>query len=69
MFNQQRRSVDKEILLRQHFFKPQELYNPGNLEKFLIGLSTQPTQKVDPYFTKEVLYFSRNIFRSFLLKQ
>ena len=52
------RVKEREILLRHHFFKPQELYTPGNLEKFLIGLSTQPSQKVDAYFTEEVIFFS-----------
>ncbi|KAK4008473.1 hypothetical protein OUZ56_013613 [Daphnia magna] len=50
----EQRSVEKDILLRQHFFKPQTLYTPGNLEKYLVGLATQPTQKVDLSFTKEL---------------
>ena len=50
----QKRVKERETILSQHFFKPQELYTPGNLDKFLIGLSTQPSQKVDAYFTEEV---------------
>ncbi|KAI9554243.1 hypothetical protein GHT06_019515 [Daphnia sinensis] len=53
MVNQQR-SVEEDIQLRHHFFKPQTLYTPGNLDKYLIGLATQPTQKVDLSFTKEL---------------
>ncbi|EFX86585.1 hypothetical protein DAPPUDRAFT_307784 [Daphnia pulex] len=48
------RVKEREILLRHHFFKPQEVYTPGNLDKFLIGLATQPSQKVDAYFTEEL---------------
>jgi hypothetical protein len=32
----------------------QTVYTPGNLEKFLIGLATQPSQNFDNYFTEEV---------------
>ncbi|XP_057375077.2 peroxidase-like [Daphnia carinata] len=53
MVNEQR-SIEKDILLRHHFFKPQTLYTPGNLDKYLIGLATQPTQRVDLSFTKEL---------------
>lgn len=42
------------MLLRQHFFKSQIVYTPGNLDKFLIGLATQPMQDFDNYFTEEV---------------
>ncbi|KAI9554244.1 hypothetical protein GHT06_019516 [Daphnia sinensis] len=48
------RGVENVIFLREHYFKPQLLYTPGNLDKFLIGLASQPTQKVDLAFTKEV---------------
>ncbi len=43
-----------QIVLRQHFSKMQTVYTPGNLEKFLIGLATQPSQNFDNYFTEEV---------------
>ena len=43
-----------QILLRQHFTKMQTVYTPGNLDKFLIGLATQPSQNFDNYFTEEV---------------
>ncbi|XP_046438483.1 peroxidase-like [Daphnia pulex] len=50
----QRRIKEREILLRQHFFKMQEIYTPGNLDKFLIGLASQPSQNAENYFTQEV---------------
>ena len=50
----QRRQTESTILLRNHFFKTQILYTPGNLDRFLIGLATQPQQEVDNYFTEEV---------------
>ena len=46
---------EAHALLRQHFFKSQVIYTPGNLDKFLIGLATQPMQKFDSRFTEEVL--------------
>ncbi|KAK4008306.1 hypothetical protein OUZ56_013450 [Daphnia magna] len=49
-----RREKESHILLRQHFLKTQTLYTPGNLDKFLIGLATQPRQDFDNYFTEEV---------------
>lgn len=49
-----RRKKEVQILLRQHFSKMQTVYTPGNLEKFLIGLATQPSQNFDNYFTEEV---------------
>ena len=30
------------------------IYTPGNVDKFLIGLATQPMQEFDNYFTEEV---------------
>lgn len=53
----QRRVKERDILLRQHFFKTQETYTPGNLDKFLIALATVPGQKVDNYFTEEVIHY------------
>ena len=50
----QRRIKEREILLRQHFFKTQEIYTPGNLDKFLIGLASQPSQNAENFFTQEV---------------
>ncbi|EFX63496.1 hypothetical protein DAPPUDRAFT_268331 [Daphnia pulex] len=31
-----------------------EIYTPGNLDKFLIGLASQPSQNAENYFTQEV---------------
>lgn len=50
-----KRKKEAHILLRHHFFKSQVLYTPGNLDKFLIGLATQPSQDFDNYFTEEVI--------------
>ena len=49
-----KRKKEAHILLRQHFFKSQVVYTPGNLDKFLIGLATQPMQQFDNWFTEEV---------------
>ncbi|XP_059350851.1 chorion peroxidase-like [Daphnia carinata] len=49
-----RGTKERDILLRQHFFKTQEIYTPGNLDKFLIGLATQPGQKPENYFSQEL---------------
>ena len=43
-------------MLRQHFLRPQILYTPGNLDKFLIGLATQPSQDFDNNFSEEVIF-------------
>ena len=53
-----KRVKETYILLRQHFFKSQVVYTPGNLDKFLIGLATQPMQKFDNWFTEEVTQLS-----------
>ena len=53
-----RRNLEAQPLLRHHFFKAQTVYTPGNLDKFLIGMATQPMQKLDSRFTEEVLKFS-----------
>lgn len=50
----QRRKTDDNIRLRNHFFKAQVVYKPGNLDKFLIGLATQPIQEYDNYVTVEL---------------
>ena len=50
----QKRKTESTILLRQHFLRPQLLYTPGNLDKFLIGLATQPSQNFDNHFSEEV---------------
>jgi hypothetical protein len=54
LFNEQRQKVGTEKVLRQHFFRTQEVYTPGNLDKFLISLATTPVQNVDNGFTVEV---------------
>ena len=64
----QRRKKESVMLLRQHFFKTQIVYTPGNLDKFLIGLASQPIQEFDNYFTEEVIEFLKNNFRTFFFK-
>ncbi|XP_046649289.1 peroxidase-like [Daphnia pulicaria] len=49
-----KRKKTGSVQLLHHFFKTQSLYTPGNLDKFLIGLATQPDQKVDNVFTEEL---------------
>ena len=48
------RKVEHEVLLRHHFFRSQIVYTPGNLDKFLIGLATQPMQDFDNYVSEEL---------------
>lgn len=49
---------EKDLLLRQHFFKTQEAYPPGNIDKLLIAMATIPGQTVDNVFTEEVINLS-----------
>ncbi|EFX82421.1 hypothetical protein DAPPUDRAFT_49291, partial [Daphnia pulex] len=53
LFNHNRKLTDS-INLRNHFFKTQMVYTPGNVDKFLIGLATQPDQSVDNIVTEEL---------------
>ena len=40
--------------LSDGFFNPELIYVPGHLDRFLVGLATQPRQKYDNIFTEEV---------------
>ena len=42
------------IPLSETFFNPELIYTPGELDKFLVGLATQPRQKFDNIFSEEV---------------
>lgn len=42
------------IPLSDTFFNPGLIYTPGELDKFLVGLATQPRQKSDNIFTEQV---------------
>ena len=42
------------IPLSETFFNPELVYVPGGLDKFLVGLATQPRQKFDNIFTEQV---------------
>ena len=42
------------VPLREGFFNPGLIYVPGHLDRFLVGLATQPRQQYDNIFTEEV---------------
>ena len=42
------------IPLSDTFFNPELIYTPGELDKFLVGLATQPRQKFDNIFSEQV---------------
>lgn len=42
------------VPLSDTFFNPGLIYTPGQLDKFLVGLATQPRQKFDNIFSEEV---------------
>ena len=42
------------VPLREGFFNPELIYVPGHLDRFLVGLATQPRQRFDNIFTEEV---------------
>jgi len=48
------RKVAMRIPLSDTFFNPELIYKPGALDKFLVGLASQPRQKFDNIFTDQV---------------
>merc|ERR1712106_504664 len=48
------RKKTSSIPLSDTFFNPELVYVPGELDKFLVGLATQPRQKFDNIFTEQV---------------
>ena len=48
------RQTVSRIPLSDTFFNPELVYVPGELDKFLVGLATQPSQKYDNIITDEV---------------
>ena len=42
------------VPLRDGFFNPELIYTPGHLDRFLVGLATQPRQRFDNIFTEEI---------------
>ena len=48
------RKTVSRIPLSDAFFNPELVYVPGELDKFLVGLATQPSQKYDNIITDEV---------------
>ncbi|EEC10299.1 peroxinectin, putative [Ixodes scapularis] len=47
-------SVHKRIPLAAQFFNPNEIYHPGNLDRFFRGLITQPAQTYDRFVTQQL---------------
>ena len=48
------RRTERRIPLSDSFLNPELLYVPGELDKFLVGLATQPRQQFDNIITEEV---------------
>ena len=48
------RKKTASIPLSDTFFNPGLIYTPGQLDRFLVGLATQPRQKFDNIFSEEV---------------
>ena len=42
------------VLFFERYFNPELMYVPGELDKFLVGLATQPRQMFDNIFTDQV---------------
>ena len=48
------RKTVRVLPLSDQFQNPELVYSPGGLDKFLVGLATQPSQKFDNIVTEEV---------------
>jgi peroxidase len=48
------RKTVKVLPLSKNFLNPELMYTPGGLDKFLVGLATQPAQKFDNIVSDEV---------------
>ena len=48
------RKTVKVLTLNKQFLNPELLYTPGNLDKFLVGLASQPSQKFDNVLSDQV---------------
>ena len=48
------RKTVKVLTLNKQFLNPELLYSPGNLDKFLVGLATQASQKFDNVLSDQV---------------
>ncbi|CAN7992911.1 unnamed protein product, partial [Ixodes hexagonus] len=62
-------SVHKRIPLAAQFFNPNEIYHPGNLDRFYRGLITQPAQTYDRFVTQQVSPMSRFTVRRDTLRE
>jgi len=52
--NQLERVTTNSIPLSSTFFNPELMYVPGELDKFLVGLATQPRQKFDNVVSQQL---------------
>ena len=48
------RKTTSSIPLSSTFFNPELMYVPGQLDKFLVGLATQPRQKFDNVVSEQL---------------
>ena len=48
------RKTVSSIPLSSTFFNPELMYVPGELDKFLVGLATQPRQKMDNVVSEQL---------------
>ena len=48
------RRITSSIPLSSTFFNPELMYVPGQLDKFLVGLATQPRQKFDNVVSEQL---------------
>ena len=48
------RKTVSAIPLSSTFFNPELMYVPGELDKFLVGLATQPRQKMDNVVSEQL---------------
>ncbi|KAG7174813.1 Chorion peroxidase-like 9 [Homarus americanus] len=58
-------TIDRKLRLSENQFSPFILYKPGGMDSLLRGLSIQPSQKFDHFFSKELtnhLFAGKNAF-------
>ena len=48
------RKTVSSIPLSSTFFNPELMYVPGQLDRFLVGLATQPRQKMDNVVSEQL---------------
>ena len=60
------RKKTNSIPLSSTFFNPELMYVPGELDKFLVGLATQPRQKFDNVMSEQL---TNHLFQGMFIKQ